>query len=131
MGVLIPFIVLSHVTSTPAHFDLEIISQTDRAQSSRVPTPLFDDHYMVVRQSHFVDTDPESGPLKDLREIEIPQPLPNTESEPEEAPSETDEFEAYDLSDTRITSPYSTAPSDSTTLLSSDHALAQTSPAPT
>ncbi|GJU20717.1 hypothetical protein Tco_1154059 [Tanacetum coccineum] len=53
------------------------------------------------------------------------------ESELEEAPSEIEEFEAYDLSDTRITSPYSTAPSDSTTLLSSDHALAQTSPAPT
>ncbi|GKB85904.1 hypothetical protein Tco_0958176 [Tanacetum coccineum] len=156
MGVLIPFIVLSQVTSTPAHFDLEIISQTDGAQSSRVPTPLSDDHYMVVRQSHFVDTDPEFGPLKDLREIEIPQPLPSapspvpssndlhlivrqaytpvtidTESEPEEAPSETEEFEASDLSDTKITSPYSTAPSDSTTPLSSDHALAQTSPAPT
>ncbi|GJZ33791.1 putative reverse transcriptase domain-containing protein [Tanacetum coccineum] len=93
-----------------------------------------------VRQSHLVDTDTESGPLKDLTETKIPQPLPSapllvppsddlyfivrhthkpttidTESEPEEAPSETKKFEAFEPSDTRITSPHSTAPSDSTT----------------
>ncbi|GJT99974.1 hypothetical protein Tco_1110313 [Tanacetum coccineum] len=98
--------------------------------------------------------DIESGPLEDLRETEIPQPLPsapslipplndpylivrqthipaiiNTESEPEEDPLETGEFEASEPSDTRITSPHSTAPSDSTTPLSPDHPLAQTSPA--
>ncbi|GJS33597.1 hypothetical protein Tco_0531979, partial [Tanacetum coccineum] len=67
------------------------------------------------------------------------------ESEPEEAPSKTeelqplaarilpltdDEFEASDLSNTRITSSHSTTPSDSTTLLSPDHPLTQTAPTP-
>ncbi|GKE94877.1 hypothetical protein Tco_1579732, partial [Tanacetum coccineum] len=50
-----------------------------------------------------------------------------TEYEPEEAPLETEEFEASELSDTRITSPHSTASSDSTTPLSPDQPLAQTS----
>ncbi|GJX11651.1 RNA-directed DNA polymerase, eukaryota [Tanacetum coccineum] len=53
----------------------------------------------------------------------------DTESGPEEAPSETDEFEALEPSDTRIASSYSTAPSDSTTPLSLDHPRGQTSPA--
>ncbi|GJQ88913.1 hypothetical protein Tco_0000052 [Tanacetum coccineum] len=128
-GVRIPFIVLSHVMSTPAHFDSEIFLRTDGARSSRVPIPLSDEPIRAVRQSHLVDTDIESGPLEDLRETEIPQPLPNTESDPVEAPSETEEFEAYEPSDTRITSSHSTAPSDSTTQLSPDHPLTQTSPA--
>ncbi|GKE45800.1 hypothetical protein Tco_1473084, partial [Tanacetum coccineum] len=129
---------------------------TDEAQSSRVPILLSDDPIRAVRQTHLVDTDIESGPLEDLRETEIPQPLPSapslilpsddhywivsqthtpatidTESEPEEAPLETGEFEASEPSDTKITSPHSTAPSDSTTSLSPDHPLAQTSHAPT
>ncbi|GJV46334.1 hypothetical protein Tco_1430870 [Tanacetum coccineum] len=88
--------------------------ETDRAQSSRVPTPLPDDPYMAVRQSYIATiTDSESKPLEDSREIDIPHPLPisstpappshdpylivrqahtpatiDTESEPEEAPSE-------------------------------------------
>nr|GEU90755.1 hypothetical protein [Tanacetum cinerariifolium] len=49
----------------------------------------------------------------------------------EEAPLKTREFEASKPSNTRITSPHSTTPLDSTTLLSPDHPLAQTSPAPT
>ncbi|GKG05072.1 hypothetical protein Tco_0315459, partial [Tanacetum coccineum] len=68
--------------------------------------------YLIVRQTH------------------TPATI-DTESEPEEAPLETEEFEASEPSDTRITSPHSTAPSDSTTPLSPDHPLAQTSPAPT
>ncbi|GKB33828.1 hypothetical protein Tco_0873229 [Tanacetum coccineum] len=100
--------------------------------------------------------DSESKPLKDSREIDIPHPLPiastptppsdnpyliviqahtpatiDTESEPEEAPSKREEFEDSKPSDTRITSSHSTAPSDSTTPLSLDHPLSQTSPAPT
>ncbi|GKG09876.1 hypothetical protein Tco_0338622 [Tanacetum coccineum] len=98
----------------PAHFDSEIISQTDRGQSSRVFIPLSDDPYGAVRQSHLVDINIKSGPLEDLKETEIPQPLPSapslvppsddlylivrqthtpviidTKYEPEEAPSET------------------------------------------
>nr|GEW25638.1 hypothetical protein [Tanacetum cinerariifolium] len=99
--------------STPAHFDLEIISQTDIAQSSLVPTHLPDDPYVAVRHAYLVNTDTKFEPLEDLRETKIPQPLlvvpspvsssddfhltvrhahtPATvdiESEPEDAPSE-------------------------------------------
>ncbi|GKC84543.1 hypothetical protein Tco_1140260 [Tanacetum coccineum] len=139
--------------STPAHFDSEIFSLTDGAQSSRVPIPLSDDPIREVRQSHLVNTNIESGPLEDLRVIEVPQPLlvvtspvpslddlrltfgqahtpviVDTESELEEAPSETEEFEASEPSDTRITSSHSSASSDSTAPLSPDHLLTQTSP---
>ncbi|GJX58050.1 hypothetical protein Tco_0289440 [Tanacetum coccineum] len=142
--------------STPTHFDSEIFPQTDGAQSSRVPIPLSDDPYRAVRQSHLTDTDIESGPLEDLREIEIsqpplvvPSPVPSsndlhltvghdhtpatvdTESEPKEAPSEIEEFGASEPSDTRITSSHSSASSDSITPLSLDHPLTQTSPTPT
>nr|GEU91929.1 hypothetical protein [Tanacetum cinerariifolium] len=48
-GVLIPFIVLSLVMSTSAHFDSKIISYTVGAQSSQVPTSLPDDPYVAVR----------------------------------------------------------------------------------
>ncbi|GKD17731.1 hypothetical protein Tco_1206889, partial [Tanacetum coccineum] len=98
--------------------------------------------------SHLADTDIESGPVKDLRETKISQPLlvvpspvpssddlhltvgqahtpttVDTESEPEEAPSKTKEFEAFESSDTRITSSYSLASSDSPAPLSPDHPL--------
>ncbi|GJV90302.1 hypothetical protein Tco_1538115 [Tanacetum coccineum] len=104
--------------STPAHINSETISKTDRAQSSRVPILLPDNPYMAVRQSYLATiTDFESEPFEDFREIEIPQPLliasslvpplddlylifgqahtpasMDTESEPEEAPSETEEL---------------------------------------
>nr|GEU69099.1 hypothetical protein [Tanacetum cinerariifolium] len=118
-----------------------------------MPTPLLDDPYVVVRQAHIVDTDTESGPVEDLRETEVPQPLlvvplpvpssddlhlivgqaytPATvdmESEPEEAPSEIEEFEAYEPSYTRITSSHSSYSSDSIAPLSPDHPLTQTLP---
>ncbi|GJU80102.1 hypothetical protein Tco_1282467 [Tanacetum coccineum] len=79
-------------------------------------------------QEHLVDTNTKSRPVEDLRETEVPQPLlivpspvpssddlhltvgqahtpatVDTESEPEEAPLETEEFEASEPSDTRIT----------------------------
>ncbi|GKC58760.1 hypothetical protein Tco_1086358, partial [Tanacetum coccineum] len=98
-------------------------------QSSHVPNLLPDDPYVAVRQSHFVDKDTKSEPVKDLRETEahIPTAI-DTESEPEEAPSETEEFEASNPSDTKITSLHSSASSDSTEPLSPDHPLTQTSP---
>ncbi|GKB23248.1 retrovirus-related pol polyprotein from transposon TNT 1-94 [Tanacetum coccineum] len=55
----------------------------------------------------------------------------DTESEPEEAPLEIEEFEASKPSDIRITSSHSSASSDSTVPLSPDHPLTQTSPTPT
>ncbi|GJX46145.1 hypothetical protein Tco_0271335 [Tanacetum coccineum] len=71
--------------------------------------PPSDDPYFIVRQTH------------------TPATI-DTESEPKEAPSETEEFEDSETSDIRITSSHSTAPSDFTTPLSPDHPLAQTSP---
>ncbi|GKF10138.1 hypothetical protein Tco_0048064, partial [Tanacetum coccineum] len=96
-------------------------------------------------QEHLVDTNTKSRPVEDLRETEIPQPLlvepspipssddlhltvgqahtpatVDTESEPKEAPSKTEEFEASEPSDTRITSSHSLASSDSTAPLSPD-----------
>ncbi|GKE18590.1 hypothetical protein Tco_1426167, partial [Tanacetum coccineum] len=107
-------------------------------------------------QTHLVDTDTESRPIKDLREIEVPQPLlivpspvpssddlhltvgqahtpatVDTESEPEEAPSETEEFKASEPSDTMITTSHSSASSDYTAPLSPDHPLTQTLPTST
>ncbi|GJX36965.1 hypothetical protein Tco_1078316 [Tanacetum coccineum] len=75
-----------------------------------LPVPPSDDPYLIVRQAN------------------TPATI-DTESEPDEAPSETEEFEASEPSNTRITSSHSTASSDFTTPLSSDHPLAQTSPA--
>ncbi|GKE86695.1 hypothetical protein Tco_1560437, partial [Tanacetum coccineum] len=143
---------------------------TVRAQSSRVPTSLPDDPYVAVRQAYLVDTNTESRPFEDLREIKVPQPLlvvpspvlpsddvhltvgqahtlaiVDTESELEEAPSEIEEslpldsrapltdeeFEASKPSNTRTTLLHSSSSSDSTTPLSPDHPLTQTSPTST
>ncbi|GJS71446.1 hypothetical protein Tco_0704287 [Tanacetum coccineum] len=109
--------------STPAYVDSETITQDDRAQSSRVHVPLPDDPYVAVRQAQLVDT----------------------ESEPEEAPSEAEELqslgsrvpfmgeelEAVKPSRTRIDSSHSSASSDSTTPLSPNHPLTHVSPTPT
>ncbi|GKD08021.1 hypothetical protein Tco_1187706, partial [Tanacetum coccineum] len=139
-------------------------------QSSRVPTSLPDDPYVAVRQAYLVDTNTESRPFEDLREIKVPQPLlvvpspvlpsddvhltvgqahtlaiVDTESELEEAPSEIEEslpldsrapltdeeFEASKPSNTRTTLLHSSSSSDSTTPLSPDHPLTQTSPTST
>ncbi|GJU02688.1 hypothetical protein Tco_1113026 [Tanacetum coccineum] len=141
------------VMSTPSHIDSETISQTDGARNSQVHVPLSDDPYMAVRQPYLATiTDSESEPFEDSRETKIPQPLSiapspvppsddpylivrhahtpattDTESEPEEAPLETEEFEAFESSNTRITLSHSTTSSNSTTPLSSDHLLSQTS----
>ncbi|GJZ30482.1 hypothetical protein Tco_0575529 [Tanacetum coccineum] len=89
--------------STPASFDSEIISQT----------------------AHLVDTDTESEPEEAPSKIEECQPLVSR------APLTDEEFEVSEPSDTRITSSHSSASSDSTAPLSSDHPLTQTSPTPT
>nr|GEY15827.1 hypothetical protein [Tanacetum cinerariifolium] len=111
--------------STPVYVDSKTITQADGAQSSRVPTPLPNDPYVAVREAQLVDID--------------------TESEPEEAPSEADEshplgsrvplmgeeFEAFEPSGTRTISSHSSASSDSTAPLSPDHPLTHASPTPT
>nr|GEY52053.1 hypothetical protein [Tanacetum cinerariifolium] len=175
--------------STPSHIDSETISQTNEAQSSRVPIPSLDDPYMAVRHVYLANIMGfMSEPFEDSKEIEIPQPLPiasspvplsdypylivgqthtpaaiDTKSELEEAPLKTEElqplatrtslpslddttassdltpvshltneeFKASEPSDTRITSSHSIDPSYSTTPLSPNHTLTQTSPTPT
>ncbi|GJQ97842.1 hypothetical protein Tco_0008981 [Tanacetum coccineum] len=51
-----------------AYVDLETISQADRAQSSRVPVPLPDDPFVAIRQAQLVDTEsePEEAPSEEL-----------------------------------------------------------------
>ncbi|GJV59658.1 hypothetical protein Tco_1465758 [Tanacetum coccineum] len=74
----------------------------------------------------------ESEPLEDSREIDIPHPQPIA---PSLVPPSDDLYliviqtHTPATIDTKITSPHSTAPSDSTTPLFHDHPLAQTSPA--
>nr|GEV68664.1 hypothetical protein [Tanacetum cinerariifolium] len=59
----------------PAYVDSETITQADGAQSSRVPVPLLDDPYVAVRQAQLVDTDTESEPEEAPSEVEESQPL--------------------------------------------------------
>ncbi|GJZ09073.1 hypothetical protein Tco_0543356 [Tanacetum coccineum] len=98
-------------------------SLSPRLTELRAPECPFDDPYVAVRQTRLVDT----------------------ESEPEEAPSEAEElqslgssvplmgeeFEAVEPSGTRIVSSHSSASSNSTTPLSPDHPLTHISPTPT
>ncbi|GKE04342.1 hypothetical protein Tco_1396360, partial [Tanacetum coccineum] len=49
--------------STPVFVDPEIFTQADGAQSSRVPVPLPEDPYEVIRQAYLVETDTESYQL--------------------------------------------------------------------
>ncbi|GKA63566.1 hypothetical protein Tco_0763172, partial [Tanacetum coccineum] len=95
------------------------------AQSSLVPTLLLDDPYMAVRQAHLVDTDTESEPEEAPSEIEECQPLVSR------ALLTDEEFEVSEPSDTRIVSSHSLTSSDPTAPLSPDHPLTQTSPTPT
>ncbi|GJV34607.1 hypothetical protein Tco_1395007 [Tanacetum coccineum] len=111
--------------TTPAYFYSKVITQTVKAQSSRVPTPLPDDPYVEVRQAYLVDTDTESEPKEAPSELEEFQPLDSRE------PLTDEEFEVSEPSDTRITPSHSSSSSDSTTPLSPDHPLTHVSPTPT
>ncbi|GKF79308.1 hypothetical protein Tco_0234876, partial [Tanacetum coccineum] len=95
------------------------ITQADRAQSSRVPVPLPDDLYVAVRHAQLVDTDTESEPEEAPSEAGESQPLGFR------VPLMSEEFEASDPSSTRTISSHSSAP------LSLDHPLTHTSPTPT
>ncbi|GJX40139.1 hypothetical protein Tco_0255129 [Tanacetum coccineum] len=108
------------------------------------PIPPSDDPYLIVRQDHTrVTIDTKSEPEEAPSKIEEFQPLaariapPSSDHTPISSDSTpvspiTDkEFEASEPLDTRITSSYSTAPSNSTTSLPPDHPLSQTSPAST
>nr|GEU34877.1 hypothetical protein [Tanacetum cinerariifolium] len=74
--------------SNPPYVDSETITQADKAQSSRVPVPLLDDPYVVVRQAQLVDTNTESDPKEAPSEAEESQPLSSR------VPLMSEEFEA-------------------------------------
>ncbi|GKC71033.1 hypothetical protein Tco_1116916 [Tanacetum coccineum] len=59
--------------STPMFVDLEISTQADGAQSSRVPVPLPEDTYEAIRQAYLDGTDTESEPFENPIETETPE----------------------------------------------------------
>ncbi|GJR05421.1 hypothetical protein Tco_0528405 [Tanacetum coccineum] len=113
--------------STIVFVDLEISTQADGAQSSRVPVPFPEDPYEAIRQAYLVGTDTESEPFEDLVETETPE-SPHTVASPTSLPDSTpptchvEESEGSDTSGARSTSSDSTAP------LSPDHPLTHTTP---
>ncbi|GJR19030.1 putative reverse transcriptase domain, reverse transcriptase zinc-binding domain protein [Tanacetum coccineum] len=113
--------------STPVFVNREIFTQADRAQSSRVPVPLFKDPYEAIRQAYLVETDIESEPFEGPVETETPE-SPNTVASPTSLPDSTPlachvkESEDSDTSGARSMSLDSTAP------LSPDHSFTRTSP---
>ncbi|GJS90632.1 hypothetical protein Tco_0773268 [Tanacetum coccineum] len=130
--------------SSLAHTDLETVPPTVGAHSSLVPTPFHDDRYLVVRHAYLHTTrDIKSETEEAPSETDEFQP-PSTRSAPLSSdhtpilpdrtpvsPLTDKEFEAFEPSDTRITSPHTTTPSYSTTALSPDHSLTQKAPTPT
>ncbi|GJR16626.1 hypothetical protein Tco_0799278 [Tanacetum coccineum] len=59
--------------STPVFVDPESSTQTDGAQSSRVPVPLPEDPYEAIRQAYLDGTDTESEPFEDPIKTETPE----------------------------------------------------------
>ncbi|GKA31794.1 hypothetical protein Tco_0718161 [Tanacetum coccineum] len=73
---------------TPMFVDLEISTQADEAQSSRVPVPLLKDPYEAIRQAYLDGTDTESEPFKDPIETETPE-SPHIVAPPTSLPEST------------------------------------------
>nr|GEX28748.1 hypothetical protein [Tanacetum cinerariifolium] len=101
----------------PVFVDLEISTQADGAQSSRVPVPLSEDPYEAIRQAYLVGTNTESEPFEG--EAETPK-LPHIVAPPL---CHLEESKGSGTSGVRSTSSNSTAP------LSLDHPLINTTPA--
>ncbi|GJR11574.1 hypothetical protein Tco_0794226 [Tanacetum coccineum] len=117
----------------------ETITATDKARDSLVITPLHDDPYMLVRQAYTpIATDIESEPFEDPIETEETQPLSHrpvplspdyTLVSPDytlDTPHSNEDSESIKASETKIASPLG-----STSPLSPDHILTQTSPTST
>ncbi|GKD73287.1 hypothetical protein Tco_1331569 [Tanacetum coccineum] len=125
--------------STPSTSTVpETIPPTDRARDSSVITPLHDDPYMLVRQAYtpiatYIESEPFEDPIKTeeaqpLSPRAAPLSLDYTPASPDYTPNtpHTDEeSKPMEASETRTASP-----SDSTSPLSPDHPLTQTSPTP-
>ncbi|GKD43679.1 hypothetical protein Tco_1268324 [Tanacetum coccineum] len=67
--------------STLVFVDLESSTQADGAQSSRVPVPLPEDPYEVIRQAYLDEMDTEFEPFEDPIDTETPE-LPLTVAPP-------------------------------------------------
>ncbi|GJX89377.1 hypothetical protein Tco_0341391 [Tanacetum coccineum] len=109
--------------STPVFVDLEISTQADGAQSSRVP-------YEAIRQAYLVETDTKSEPFESPIESEThesPHIVASPTLLPDSSPPacHAEELEDSDTSGARSMSSDSTAP------LSPDHPHTPTSPTPT
>ncbi|GKA37746.1 hypothetical protein Tco_0724311 [Tanacetum coccineum] len=127
------------MSSSSAHTVPETITPTDRVRDSPMITPFHDDLYMLVRQAYTPDaTDTEFEPLEDPIETEETQPLSprTTPLAPDytlASPDYTPDTPYLDEESGPIEAPETTtaSPSDSTSPLSPDHPLTQTSPTPT
>ncbi|GJY66623.1 hypothetical protein Tco_0468861 [Tanacetum coccineum] len=95
------------------------------SESSRVPVPLPDDPYVAVRQTQLVDTDTESDPE------EAPSEVEELQSVGSRVPLIGEEFEVVEPSSTRTDSSHSSSSSDYNTPLSPDHPPTHVSPTPT
>nr|GEX12906.1 hypothetical protein [Tanacetum cinerariifolium] len=111
--------------STLVFVEIEIFTQADGAQSSRVPVPLSKDPYEALMHAYLVGTDTKSEPFEG--KTEAPK-LPRTVVSPTALPDSTpptchiEESEGSDMFGSRSMS------SDSTTPLSPDHPLTHTTP---
>ncbi|GKA45848.1 hypothetical protein Tco_0738644 [Tanacetum coccineum] len=74
--------------STLVFVDPEISTQSDGAQSSRVPVPLYEDPYEAIRQAYLDGTNTESEPFEDPVETETPE-SPFTIAPPTSLPEST------------------------------------------
>nr|GEV85718.1 hypothetical protein [Tanacetum cinerariifolium] len=136
-----------HKLNLPDHIDphgfagylkmeVKTITPTDRVRDSPVITPFHDDPDILVRHAYTpVATDTESEPFEDPIEIDETRPLSprTTPLSPDytltfpgytlDTPHSNEESDPIEASETRIASP-----SDSTSPLSPNHPLTQTSP---
>nr|GEV57635.1 hypothetical protein [Tanacetum cinerariifolium] len=100
--------------STSVFVDLEISTQADGAQSSRVPVPFPEDPYEAIRQVYLVETDTPESPHTVSSPTSLLDSTPPTRSAKDSVDSDT--------SGARST------PSDSTAPLSPDHPLTHATP---
>nr|GEV19667.1 hypothetical protein [Tanacetum cinerariifolium] len=122
------------ISSSLAPTDTKTIPFASRVRGSLVPTPFPDEPFLVRHAYSTIAADTQSEPFEDLSESEEPQPLSFTPTplSPDYTPATprtTDESEPIKTSKTRITSPHSpTPPTNLATLLSSQQSpLTQTS----
>ncbi|GKC99414.1 hypothetical protein Tco_1169689, partial [Tanacetum coccineum] len=124
---------------SPAHTVPKIFTPIDRARDSPVITPFHDDPYVLVRQAYTpIATDIESEPFEDPIETKKTQPLspraaplshdytPTSPDYTHNTPRSDKDLEPIEASEIRTASP-----SGSTSPLSPDHPLTQTSPTST